>query len=199
MLTIHAHQQHENANPPRAAYRAAVSTERSWMLEKAPTLMWFRSPRSTQPYQTDVCGAGKEERRAAGSWAYACNAAVHGNELHHTAWAACQPHCPRHGLAMLSSAASSHLLPHHPLQRSNKPRTAMQPCPRGKSPAWAAWAAGKHRMHQGTLAAAHPVIQVHIAHNHGVGCHIGVGRHGGHPQPQVDQLPLPATRAGKQA
>lgn len=39
---------------------------------------------------------------------------------------------------------------------------------------------------------AHPVVQVHIANNHGIGRHPGVGRHGGHPQAKVDQLPLPA-------
>lgn len=38
-------------------YLAAWMTVRSWTLDTEPTVMLFRSPRSTQPYHTLACGA----------------------------------------------------------------------------------------------------------------------------------------------
>ena len=43
---------------------AAWMTVRSWTLEKAPTLMWFRSPLRTHPYHIDTCTAVNKEVRA---------------------------------------------------------------------------------------------------------------------------------------
>lgn len=43
----------------RGAYLAAWSTQFSWILEKAPMRMLFRSPRTTDPCQMLACTGGR--------------------------------------------------------------------------------------------------------------------------------------------
>lgn len=62
-------QQGRHAQSESTTHRAAVTTERSWTFEKAPTVMWFRSPRSTQPYQTEVWGGEGGRRQRHEHWA----------------------------------------------------------------------------------------------------------------------------------
>lgn len=76
-LRLHVRKQNSDPLSPTPRHLAAWMTVRSWTLENAPTLMVFRSPRRTAPYQMEAwrvgeCGKGGV-RGIMGEWPLVTN------------------------------------------------------------------------------------------------------------------------------
>ena len=154
-----------------------TAQEPMWALAAQPTLMLFRSPRSTAPYQTETCNR-------------------------HTMWA--------------DSERSHHV--DHRLPASMRLPTALSASADLRAPEWQVATTPGSQLHSSHFAAcfaasahcrgsdaaaecslrprAHLLVEVNVAHHHGIGSHPGVGRQRGHAVAQDEDLPLPANAVG---